>query len=1112
MGQPTPDEIEQAVGSFRTKVPNASPKDEEDYARFFIQERMKDAVRPGLERDIETAQAGIRAGALGPNYKDAIKLTRQRLGKNEARNVIGLSQATSGETFSQARSAVSGLRREVGKVVDPIKRGEYTEALTEAAGIPLRAAATTLQSALDVVDTPDRVYREQFNAAKQGRESQLGKAWSKDGDAGDFERYYKDIKDLIPEGARGPISDVGSAIAGGLFTLQSGQPARPEIRALASEQLGKLAAGFAQPSTLVTLGLGGTSKTALQQALRFLPKSPTGRNAAKLIAAAYEQKGATGELADLVKNITTSAGGDLSRMAKIIGPEAEYLGKAGVKVAGVDLGAVAGRLGLPEQATRRGIEKVVRKGVSKLPTQLRGAGSIDAPYHTRKAFKRGAAGMKHAALAEMQDFYDQFAKDVAPKAAGISKLRQEELVREYFDPAVEHVAGAWQRKTTGGAFPLTQQEQEFADALEKFFNNVSGGKGSVNPVTGRYVPRQYASKRNRLVNTRSIFQGESDEFARANPRKKRGHNKMISVAGPSGPMKVRHPGVPLGETFAKGDKKANYDPFQIAANYSSRVAYQNARKQFENFLGDNFQVAGKSSGLNKLSRVKNSAGQNVRIPAELLREGGSVFNGFTIPIYDAAMNNFKVVNLLPYPRFHALNMVEDVTKMISAGFSKPESFDWVRKINSDAVPDTAVLFLTPQGNPITKGQAKQALRESGIGQSYHAGAYDFSAQTSPRDAALQFEKARDKAEIPGLLNAPRRIGRAVKRAPLKAGNEAFLDTVTAGTRRLGRKWAEGWERYSKGAMFLDQMAKGVPVNEAADRTIKFLFDHAIQSSAQQALRRVSPFIGYTMRTAGLTPHLLKNPKVALAPRKIQQAFNDNEQGDTAPEHMRNRYPTIQAGSGVRELISSGASEINKVLPEVGGEINPGYGMAIGVRGSPLEGAMPLLSGATGNDDSASLGAGPVGQYLYERASKKDMLTGKELEPSEGGPLGLFTEKQFNYGTPGVPESMWAKQGQVAPLARYGAGFLGPAPTMAANIAAQHFGSTGPVLGATRDWAENQPIRNYLQGLSLMGVPVGLTTPLTEYDDAARSQPVKSTAKLKGEAKKRRIKKAKERRK
>lgn len=1103
-------DLENGLQEFLKRKPAATPNEQKsfltDYASELSQLRQP---RKTLGVDVRTATEGIEKGSLGKGYKEAAEETRQRFGRDEGSKIINKASFAQ-RTFNAARSSLGGLKREVDRVVDPALKGEYLQALEAAQKASIHAPLSAIERTLNAADTPDRVWREGINSYAEDRPMEFQDALFNDNGAGDFDKYYEHVKSAIPQGARDFAFDVTQrAVASQLQKYGVPTEAAREVSAPSSEFLGKLGVGIAQPSTLFTLGLAGGSKTTASQIQRAARASGLSTGNAKVVAEAiaslYETKGATPQIAEQAKALFVSAGGDAAKLAKVIGSEAEFIGKGGVQVAGVDVSALASRAtGLPEQLTRRGLEKVARIGAKKIPTPLRPTGLVDLPYHSRRGLERAIVKQKHQAIAAIQQDLEAAVTDVAPSATGISKERQAELILQHFEPDIQLRHGQWELASSGGQFPMTAPEQKFVDAVENYFKTLGskvGRAGTGHPVTGRYVPRQYAPSREPLANMQNIFQPEIEEFGRATPFKKRGSGGKISVTdvGTGEVVKVKNPGVPLG----RGQLNAETDPFKIIANYTPKIERHVASANYERFLADNFsQPRAGNMKLNQFARMRNSAGKRVWVPKELREEGRRVFNSFTIPYFDAAQNNFKVANLLPVPRFHLLNAIEDTFKMIASGFKNPEAFAWVRQVKDHRIPDSAILFNTPLGRRITVGEARAGMIQNGYLHSVTGGSFDFAPQRGARDFAYEMEKATTKAELPGVLRAPQRLAKNIKARPGRAVNEAYLDVVGLGpVRRIGKKWAEKWESYSKGAHYLDQLARGVPEGEAAAKTSQFLFDHAVQSSAQQALRRVSPFIGYTMKTTTALPKLLgKNPKMALAPLHLQRAMKQ-ENEDVAPLNARTRFPIATAPESYRQLVGKLSKKVGEATGgAIGGEINPGAGMAIGLRGDPIEGAagpLEFLAGSGGNQLAQSQGF-PF-NYMMEQQTGQDLLTGADLDPADG----LLTPRQFNYGTPGIPDELQAAEGQIAPLARYGTAWLGPWARLGLNVGARMLGAPGPVAGAQRSYAEDAGVRDFLQAAELTGVPsTYLTDPMQEQKDIANQPEVERHAKTGGYQKKR----------
>ena len=1150
-----PDEIEKAVQRLRETTPGITPQEEEDFARFYVRRKLQAGPAqvvetsttspvkvalppsPNLPVDVRIATEGAEAGGLGQGYQGAIEEVKRRFSPEEAGHLINKSQFAS-KAFQKARQSYASIEEEVKKIEDIRQREGLLSALNEAKNLHNRTvgpiALSGLQKAAIGIDTLDRVYRELVDSVREGRTAELGNAfWHEkrtnkpEEQAGEFEKYHQFLTNLFPESVQAGARKFAQGVAEASMEEQGhSREIAKEAAAIEPGAIsGRLLSSLAQPTTLLAAGLGPSIKIARQQGMRMLEgvAPATQKAGAQMIGEAYGNL-AGKELEEEIKRIIQVTGANPAKAARVVGENAEFLGKPGLQVAGFDTNRLVGMTPLPEQGVRRLIEKGVRKAASTKNPVVRGIvdpfrpyGMANVPYHQRQALKQGIRAFKHGSLSTMKESFDEFAKNVAPEAAGISKPRQEELIREFFDPEIEMFQGAWRRKQTGAPFPLTPNEDSFLNAFEKFLKDRDLGFGVTHPVTGKYVPRQFGQSREPLLHPESPFHGEAGEFAKANPFATRGTPGKITVAnkGAHPPMlqelTVDNPGVALGAA-AKEGIKAQYDPFKIAAQFSRSHGYRKAGQEYQRFLADNFgETSQRHAGLEGFVELKRSNGMPVYVPQELVKEGARVFNGFTIPFYDAAMNGFKEVNLLSYGRFHITNFVEDVTKMLFSGFKNPSAFAKASRVFSENTPDARVIFTSGTGKPVTAGEMRKVFRDSGVDIS-HGGAQDFGSSLDPRLASLQFEKAKDLAELPGLANLPRRLARQTIRAPGQALSTAYRDVAGFGPlRRGGRFAAEKWEKYSKGAFIIDGMMQGQSSVEAALRASRFLFDHGVQSSAQQLLRRLSPFIGYTMRTTALLPKMIaQNPRLASLPTHLKRGFGEPEsKEDVPPERISNRYPTLQSRGGFKNAVFDFSNQVGEATGGLlGGKIDPGYNLAIGMRGQPIEGGAGALELLTGDPSVMAQQLGPLPAAFYEATSKQDIMTGaKKSAPS--------WPEVFPYGTPGIRDvapSLIAAPNQLTPLTRQGASLMGPGWQLLGNIGARALGAEGAIFGANRQFAEDEGVRNLLQAIYLgTGMPLTLTDPTQQWLDVAGRPAPEKLQDLRGQKRKVEKKKALEKR-
>jgi hypothetical protein len=240
-------------------------------------------------------------------------------------------------------------------------------------------------------------------------------------------------------------------------------------------------------------------------------------------------------------------------------------------------------------------------------------------------------------------------------------------------------------------------------------------------------------------------------------------------------------------------------------------------------------------------------------PPEVLNGAAQAFetlgNSKLLKAYDSALRVFKEIRLYGNPAWMTLNAVEDAHKMMVFGIKDPKAF--ARAAKFDSLPAGMPVISSPSGNVITKSTMEKIFRDAGAMEG---------------NAGAKF----------GMDEHLGRIGQGI------------ADIGSLGVNRAV-KWADNKrETLMKRAFLIDQLERGIPVRQAANNMRKVLFDVNIRppsslAGVQDVMKRVFPFIGYSIRSARAVPELIaKNPGAALAPVRMMQAMQYQTDPNTIP--------------------------------------------------------------------------------------------------------------------------------------------------------------------------------------------------------------------------------------
>ena len=197
-------------------------------------------------------------------------------------------------------------------------------------------------------------------------------------------------------------------------------------------------------------------------------------------------------------------------------------------------------------------------------------------------------------------------------------------------------------------------------------------------------------------------------------------------------------------------------------------------------------------------------------------------------MYDEALNVWKTSVTSPFPSFHARNFMSNQYLMFLGGFKNPKmlktSFDVQR-----------------YGKQLRKG-GKTVDKSVKIGNDTWklSELYDLAVDNNILGSGFSGRDFLNKVRInPKLKEFGSR--------PFGATGE-FIDSGVASTRKFGT----AVENNARVSLFLDQLSKGTPTNEAAIHVKKFLFDYGELTVAEQKiLKRAIPFYTFMRKNVPL---------------------------------------------------------------------------------------------------------------------------------------------------------------------------------------------------------------------------------------------------------------------
>lgn len=326
------------------------------------------------------------------------------------------------------------------------------------------------------------------------------------------------------------------------------------------------------------------------------------------------------------------------------------------------------------------------------------------------------------------------------------------------------------------------------------------------------------------------------------------------------------------------------DPFKTLPAMLRQGKAKEAIKAYEDWVGVNIPNAP-----DEVKQLAAQAFQTMQTP-EAITKG--------IGMYDAILSVFKEIRLHGNPAWASLNSIEDMHKALAYGIKDPRAY--LKAARIDKLPKNFPLLTTPSGTQITVGQFLELAEKHGAGH----------------------------------LAAGAKFGTDQKLSKLQ---NAVATAGSLGVNQLVKRVDNAREVMMKRAFLLDQLQKGVPVRTAANNMRKILFDinvpHPSPNVAfvQRVLKRVFPFIGYTLRSAGTIPGLVaRNPGAAMLPIRAAQAANAEADRDYTPRRF------VRTGGAYVNMPEFLREPANNALGLVGGGLEDNETLTLQGRGTLVE--------------------------------------------------------------------------------------------------------------------------------------------------------------------------------
>ncbi len=233
-----------------------------------------------------------------------------------------------------------------------------------------------------------------------------------------------------------------------------------------------------------------------------------------------------------------------------------------------------------------------------------------------------------------------------------------------------------------------------------------------------------------------------------------------------------------------------------------------------------------------------------------------------------AQNIWKGLVTAPNPMFHARNALGNLYNNFLAGVVNPNMYTLAARIQkgSDDVIELG-------GRSFTGQQLRAVFRQAGLE------GFGFFHGEAPRRMAKEAQEV------------------FTRRTTLESAGRALRHPVEA-----GRDVGNAIETNAKLAHFIDRMAKGDSVEQAAESVRKFLFDYGDLTSAEQKIKGFIPFYTWTRKNLPLQLEMLvKQPGKFAALEKARQTGErvSGTEGSARPEWLDSEaaIPIIRTPDG-----------------------------------------------------------------------------------------------------------------------------------------------------------------------------------------------------------------------
>lgn len=294
-------------------------------------------------------------------------------------------------------------------------------------------------------------------------------------------------------------------------------------------------------------------------------------------------------------------------------------------------------------------------------------------------------------------------------------------------------------------------------------------------------------------------------------------------------------------------------------------------------------------------------------------------------IYDEALNVWKTSVTSPFPSFHARNFMSNQYLMYLGGFKNPKLLGTSFKIQR-------------YGKQLRKG-GKAVDKSIKLGDDTWklSELYELAVKNDVLGSGFSGRDFLNKVRInPKLKEFGSR--------PLGATGE-FLDSGVASTRKFGT----AVENNARVSLFIDQLAKGKPTNEAAIHVKKFLFDYGeLTEIERKVLKRAIPFYTFMRKNVPLQfEQMMTQPGKytgVFHAKGATEGLSEGRNEEYLPDYLRNEEMTVRLPGQ------------NYLRPDL-----------------PFQDLASIFS-----LDRHISSSSPLFKSLYEFVANKDLFTGKAL--------------------------------------------------------------------------------------------------------------------------------------